>query len=44
MTAVTSSELQPGDRVITRIQSDAQQPESWSMFPRPGAGASRARR
>jgi len=43
-TAVTSSELQPGDRVITRIQRDAQQSESWSMFPRPGAGASRARR
>lgn len=43
-TAVTSSELQPGDRVITRIQADAQQPESWSMFPRTGGGAPRARR
>ncbi len=43
MTAVTSSELEAGDRVITRIQADAP-PEGWSMFPRGGGGGGRGRR
>jgi HlyD family secretion protein len=44
MVAVSSSELMPGDRVITRVQSGEQKPEGWSMFPRPGGGSSRPRR
>lgn len=40
-TAVESAELEPGERVITRIQSDAQQAEGWSLFPRGGGGRGR---
>jgi hypothetical protein len=36
MITVTSSELEAGDQVITRIQSDAQQAEGWSLFRRSG--------
>jgi len=44
MTAVSSPDLQPGDRVITRIQADEQPAEGWSMFPRGGGGGGRGRR
>lgn len=39
MTAVTSPDLRPGDRVITRVASEPKK-EGWSMFPRPGGGSS----
>lgn len=41
MTAVTSDALEPGDRVITRIQSDAQPAEGWSLFGRPRGARTR---
>lgn len=44
MIAVSSSELEPGARVITRVQSGEQKPEGWSMFPRSGGGSGRPRR
>lgn len=43
MTAVTSPDLRPGDRVITRVASEPKA-EGWSMFPRPGGSSGRARR
>mgnify|MGYP001422915703 CR=1 FL=1 len=42
MTAVASADLEPGDRVITRVSSEPKA-EGWSLFPRPGGGG-RARR
>jgi HlyD family secretion protein len=44
MTAVSSQDLQEGDRVITRVQSGEAKAEGWSMFPRPGGGSGRPRR
>lgn len=43
MTAVESTELQPGDRVITRVQGGEPKAEGWSFFPR-GGGSGRGRR
>jgi HlyD family secretion protein len=44
MTAVTSPDLEPGDRVITRVSAEPKA-EGWSIFPRPGGGGgSRGRR
>jgi len=43
MTAVSSTELQAGDRVVTRVSSEPKA-ESWSLFPRSSGGGSRPRR
>lgn len=42
MTAVTSPDLEPGDRVVTRVSAEPKA-EGWSIFPRSG-GAGRGRR